>query len=192
MSVKFDFKWKWIANLEFCQIKFIYSEKATIFFQISTVDLSYLHSQSNLRWIFVKFCCLLRIYELYYQSKFQITNCILIVQPFRIWLIFLCPNTPYMFLQAFWRSEYWFSNRRRFTNGKLRCWKKTCNKEYFNNLSQKEISYIVDPASTDIRNWLRDPSWVKIAPVSHISPFWNGSDGMEETLTKQWRDHYAD
>ena len=36
------------------------------------------------------------------------------------------------------------------------------------------------------------PSWVKIAPESHISPFWNGSDGMEETLTKQWRNHYAD
>ena len=83
-----------------------------------------------------------------------------------------CPNTPYMFLQAFWRSEYWFSNRGGYTNGKLRCWKKTCNNEYFNNLSQKKISYIVDPPSTDITNCFRDPSWVKDAPVSHISPFW--------------------
>ena len=103
-----------------------------------------------------------------------------------------CPNTPYMFLQAFWRSEYWFSSRGGSTRYELRCWKKTCNKTYFNNLSQKKTSYIVDPPSTHITNWLRDPSWVKIAPVSHISPFWNGSDGMEETLTKQWRDHYAD
>ena len=46
------------------EIKFIYSEKATKFCEISTVDLSYVVPVKYYGWDFAKFCGLLRIYEL--------------------------------------------------------------------------------------------------------------------------------
>ena len=47
-------------------LKFIYSEKATKFYEISAVDLSYVHSASQIYGgDFAKFCGLLRIDELY-------------------------------------------------------------------------------------------------------------------------------
>ena len=49
-------------NLIFWEIKFIYSEKATKFCEISTSLLSIVHRQGG---DFAKFCGLLRIYELY-------------------------------------------------------------------------------------------------------------------------------
>ena len=50
-------------------VKFIYSEKATKFCEISTVDLSYVCSASQIYGgDFAKFCGLLRMYELYEHS----------------------------------------------------------------------------------------------------------------------------
>ena len=52
-------------------IKFIYSEKATKFCEISTVDLSYvapIKSTVEILKKFAKFCGLLRVYELYYLA----------------------------------------------------------------------------------------------------------------------------
>ena len=51
----------------FVCIKFIYSEKAAIFCEISTVDLSYVVTVRSTVEISKK-CGLLRIYELYYLS----------------------------------------------------------------------------------------------------------------------------
>ena len=49
-----------------CIVKFIYSEKATKFSEISTVDLSYVSSASQIYGgDFARFGGLLRIYELY-------------------------------------------------------------------------------------------------------------------------------
>ena len=53
-------------NLTQYLVKFIYSEKATNFFEISTVDLSYVRSNGQIYGVdFAKFCGPLRIYELY-------------------------------------------------------------------------------------------------------------------------------
>ena len=47
------------------EVKFIYSEKATNFCEISTVDLSYVGMVKSTVKIFAKCCGLLRIYEFY-------------------------------------------------------------------------------------------------------------------------------
>ena len=48
------------------KVKFIYSEKATNFYEISTADLSHVSSNGQIYGgDFAKFCGLLRIYELY-------------------------------------------------------------------------------------------------------------------------------
>ena len=55
-----------IFPMDYCVLlKFIYSEKATNFCEISTVDLSYVITVSNGQIYGGKFCGLLRIYELY-------------------------------------------------------------------------------------------------------------------------------
>ena len=54
-------------------LKFIYSEKATNFSEISTADLSYVSSNGQIYGgDFTKFCGLLRIYELYHKHLFVI------------------------------------------------------------------------------------------------------------------------
>ena len=50
-------------------LKFIYSDKATNFWEISTVDLSYVLSNSQIYGDFAKFCGVLRIYELYLKDQ---------------------------------------------------------------------------------------------------------------------------
>ena len=57
-------------SLFFVMVKFIYSEKATKFCEISTLDLLCLFSVSQIYGgDFAKFCGLLRIYELYRSSR---------------------------------------------------------------------------------------------------------------------------
>ena len=59
-------------------LKFIYSEKATKFCEISTVDLSYVCSNDQIYGgNFAKFCGLLRIYELNKQSLYLETTLML-------------------------------------------------------------------------------------------------------------------
>ena len=58
--------------LQFFQIKFIYSEKATKFCEIFPLTFDYSTYSQKLGEDFAKFCGLLRIYELYILSLFQI------------------------------------------------------------------------------------------------------------------------
>ena len=56
-------------------IKFIYSEKATNFCEISTVDLSYVACNGQIyRGDFAKFCGLFRIYKLYKEEEILQVN----------------------------------------------------------------------------------------------------------------------
>ena len=56
----------------FCHLKFIYSEKATKYFEISLSLLSTgVHSDKSKGGDFAKFCGLLKMYELYYQNNFS-------------------------------------------------------------------------------------------------------------------------
>ena len=65
------FKGKFFQERILIRVKFIYSEKATNFCEISTVDLSYVvtvNSTVHCSGDFAKFHGLLRIYELYPQE----------------------------------------------------------------------------------------------------------------------------
>ena len=56
-------------------VKFIYCEKATKFYEISTLILSVMYCRQKQGGDFAKFCGLLRIYELYCKVMNSIKSC---------------------------------------------------------------------------------------------------------------------